>query len=56
MEDEKRLQDERECKEQEEYEKMKSMFTVEDSGFDQNPEDESETDLLKEFVDYIKVC
>lgn len=54
LEEEKRLQEERERKEQEEYEKMKSMFTVEDSGFDQNADDESERDLLKEFVDYIK--
>uniref|UniRef100_A0A2P2I0C2 DDRGK domain-containing protein 1 n=1 Tax=Hirondellea gigas TaxID=1518452 RepID=A0A2P2I0C2_9CRUS len=53
-EEERKIQEERKLKEQEEYENMKAMFTVEDSGFDVNVDEDAEKDLLKEFVDFIK--
>lgn len=55
IEEEHKLQEERERKEQEEYEKMKAMFSIEESGYDQAGDEQSEKDLLKEFVDFIKV-
>lgn len=34
---------------------MKAAFTVEGEGFDEN-EDEDRENLLKNFIEYIKVC
>ena len=55
LEEERKIQEEKEKREQEEYEKMKTMFTVEDSGFDQTNDEEAENNLLKDFVNHIKV-
>ena len=43
----------KEKQEYEEYLKMKAAFSVEEEGFDENEESESDN-LLKEFIDYIK--
>lgn len=51
---EKKAEEERKRKEQEEYEALKAAFSVEGEGFDENPEEDKEN-LLKEFINYIKV-
>lgn len=54
-EEEKREIEERERREQEEYLKMKAAFSVEGEGFDEEGEDDSEKNLLQEFITYVKV-
>lgn len=49
---EKRAQEEKERKEYEEYLKLKQAFSVEEEGFDE--EDNEQTNLLQNFIDYIK--
>ncbi|XP_060525380.1 DDRGK domain-containing protein 1 isoform X2 [Cylas formicarius] len=52
-EEEKRAREDKERKEYEEYLKMKEMFSVEEEGFEEGEEGESDN-LLQEFVNYIK--
>lgn len=49
----KKAEEERKKREQEEYEAMKAAFSVEGEGFEESEADGE--NLLKEFVDYIKV-
>lgn len=51
---ERRAREEKERQEHEEYLKMKAAFSVEEEGFEENAETESESNLLQEFVDHIK--
>lgn len=48
------MEEERKKREQEEYEALKSAFTVEGEGFEEDEEQDSDS-LLKDFIDYIKV-
>ena len=34
---------------------LKAQFEVEEEGFDENTDEDAERNLLKEFIDYIKV-
>merc|ERR1712049_36963 len=51
--EEQRLREEKEKREYEEYLKMKEAFSVEEEGFDENPEDDKEN-KLEVFIQYIK--
>lgn len=51
---ERKAEEERKKREQEEYEAMKAAFTVEGEGFEENEEEDKEN-LLRDFIDYIKV-
>jgi len=51
--EEQRLREEKEKREYEEYLKMKEAFSVEEEGFDENPEDNKEN-KLEVFIQYIK--
>ena len=51
--EEQRLREEKEKREYEEYLKLKEAFSVEEEGFDENPEDDKEN-KLEVFIQYIK--
>lgn len=53
-EEERKAREEQERKDHEEYLKMKAAFSVEEEGFEEG-EGDSESSLLQEFVNYIKV-
>jgi DDRGK domain-containing protein 1 len=52
--EEKRIKEEQERREHEEYLKLKEQFSVEEEGQDQDTSNLDEENLLKNFVDYIK--
>ena len=52
--EEKRIKEEQERREHEEYLKLKEQFSVEEEGQDQDSSNLDEENLLKNFVDYIK--
>jgi len=55
LEEERRKAEEnKKRKEEEDYAKIKSAFTIEEEGFDEEEADE-EDNLLQEFIDHIKV-
>lgn len=53
-EEERKALEEKERREYEEYLKLKASFNVDEEGFDEEGENCSEMDLLKEFINYIK--
>lgn len=54
-EQERKLAEEKARKEQEEFDKWKDMFTVEEEGSKLAEDSEESQTLLQQFVDYIKV-
>lgn len=55
MEQERKEKEEKEKREHEEYLKLKEAFSIEQEGFDEAENEESKSNLLQDFLNYIQV-